>query len=159
LNLRVAKKDNDNGSFYLNLTNLKWKIIKITSEYWDIIKDNEKPIFKRYEKNSSPQIYPSKEYDKDIFNKFLKLFNVESKKEILLLSVYIISLFIPDIPKCILALSGAGGGAKTTTFEIIKNIVDPGSVETLSFPTKIDDLVQNLSHHYVNFFDNVSSIS
>ena len=157
LNLRVAKTDKD--AFYYDLTNSKWEIIKITSEGWNIIKDNEIPIFKRYEKNCNPQVYPSKKYDKDIFSKFLKLFNVESKKEILLLSVYIISLFIPEIPKPILVLSGAGGGAKTTTFEIIKNIVDPGSVETLSFPTKIDDLIQTLSHHYVNFFDNVSSIS
>ena len=157
LDLRVAKKDKD--EFYYDLTNPKWEIIKITSEGWDIINNNEQPIFKRYEKNCSPQVYPSKNYDKDIFNKFLKLFNVESKKEILLLSVYIISLFIPKIPKPILVLSGAGGGAKTTTFEIIKNVVDPGSVETLSFPSKIDDLIQTLSHNYVNFFDNVSSIS
>jgi hypothetical protein len=68
-------------------------------------------------------------------------------------------LFIPDIPKPILVLSGAGGGAKTTTFEIIKNTVDPGNIETLSFPSKTDDLIQTLAHHYVNFFDNVSSIS
>jgi hypothetical protein len=157
LKLRVAKKDKD--VFYYDLTNLKWEIIKITSEGWNVIENNEEPIFKRHEKNCSPQVYPSRKYDKDIFNQFLKLFNVESKKDILLISVYIISLFIPDIPKCILVLSGSGGGAKTTTFEIIKNIVDPSSVETLSFPTKTEDLIQTLSHYYVNFFDNVSSIS
>jgi hypothetical protein len=158
LNLRVAKTDY-NDAIYYDITNLKWEIIKTTSEGWDIINNNEIPIFKRYEINCQPQVYPFKDYDKDVFNKFLKLFNVESKKEILLLSVYIISLFIPDIPKPILVLSGAGGGAKTTTFEIIKNVVDPGSVETLSFPSKTDDLIQTLSHHYVNFFDNVSTIS
>jgi hypothetical protein len=135
LDLRVAKTDKD--EFYYDLTNPKWEIIKITSEDWDIIENNEIPIFKRYEKNCSPQVYPSKDYDKDIFSKFLKLFNVESKKEILILSVYIISLFIPSIPKPILVLSGAGGGAKTTTFEIIKNTVDPGSIETLSFQQKL----------------------
>jgi hypothetical protein len=106
LNLRVAKKDED--VFYYDLTNSKWEFIKITSEGWHIINSNEEPIFKRYEKNCSPQVYPSRKYDKDIFNQFLKLFNVESKKDILLLSVYIISLFIPDIPKPLLVLSGAG---------------------------------------------------
>ena len=159
LNLRVAKIINDSDAIYYDLTNSKWEIIKITSEGWDILNNNEIPIFKRYEKNCSPQVYPSKKCDENTFNRFLKLFNIESKKDILLLSVYIISLFIPDIPKPILVLSGAGGGAKTTTFEIIKNTVDPCNIETLSFPSKIDDLIQTLSHHYVNFFDNVSSIS
>lgn len=157
LNLRVAKINNNNTLYY-DLTNPKWEITKITSEGWDIIKNNDIPIFNRYENNCSPQVYPSKVYDKEIFKKFLKLFNLESKNDILLLSVYIISLFIPDIPKVILVISGSGGGAKTTTFKMIKNIVDPGTADTFSFPKQINDLVQTLAHHYVNFFDNVSSI-
>jgi hypothetical protein len=157
LNLRVAKINND--VIYYDLTNQKWDIIKITSEGWDIVKNNEIPIFKRYENNCSSQIYPSKDFDRECFSKFLKLFNLDSKNDILLLSVYIISLFIPEIPKVILVISGTGGGAKTTTFRIIKNIVDPGIADTLSFPKQFNDLVQTLAHHYVNFFDNVSSIS
>ncbi len=85
--------------------------------------------------------------------------NLQSDNDILLLSVYIISLFIPEIPKVILVLSGSGGGAKTTTFKMIKNIVDPSSAETFSFPSQINDLVQMLDHHYITYFDNVSSIS
>jgi hypothetical protein len=157
LNLRVAKISD---SIYYDLTNPKWEIIKITSEGWDIINNNEKPIFKRYEKNCSSQVYPSKDYNEKIFlNRFLKLFNLKSKNDILLISIYIISLFIPDIPKCILVLSGAGGGAKTTTFELIKKTVDPGAVDTFSFPKQINDLIQTLAHNYVNFFDNVTFIS
>src|SRR6185437_10542233 len=85
LNLRVAKIED--GSFYYDLTNQKWEIIKITTDGWDIIKNNQVPIFKRYDNNCSSQLYPSKEYDKDIFNRFLNLLNLESKKDILLLSV------------------------------------------------------------------------
>ena len=137
LNLRVAKINND--AIYYGLTNPKWEIIKISSDGWDIVKNNEIPIFKRYENNCSPQIYPSREYNREDFSRFLKLFNLDSKNDILLLSVYIISLFIPEIPKVILVISGTGGGAKTTTFRIIKNIVDPGSADTLSFPKQIND--------------------
>src|SRR6478672_3545388 len=159
LKLRVAKTA-DNGSFYYDLTNPKWEVIKITSEGWNIVKDNTIPLFKRYENNYSPQVYPSKENDNIIhWNSFLKLFNLESKNDILLLSVYIISLFIPDISRGILLLNGSWGGAKTKTFEMIKNIVDPGTVDTFSFPEKIEGLVQILSHHHLNLFDNVSSIS
>jgi hypothetical protein len=58
-----------------------------------------------------------------------------------------------------LILSGEGGGAKTTTFNIVKRMVDPGSTDTIAFPKQINDLVQILDHNYVNCFDNVSSIS
>jgi len=166
LNLRVAKlnrnldKENNHFNFYYDLTTPKWEIIKLSAdEGWKIITDNQEPIFKRYENNCCPQVYPSKDYTKDIFERFLKLFNFQSKKDILLFSVYLVSLFIPEIPKVILIIRGTGGGAKTTAFRMTKEIVDPSSVDTFSFPKQINDLVQTLDHHYVSFFDNVSFIS
>jgi hypothetical protein len=39
LDLRVAKTDK-NDAIYYDFSNLKWEIIKITSEGWEIIKDN-----------------------------------------------------------------------------------------------------------------------
>jgi hypothetical protein len=164
LSLRVAMinqdKENNNLAFIYDLTTSKWEFVKVSAdEGWKIIKDNQEPIFKRYENNCCPQIYPSREYPNNIFEKFLKLFNFQSKKDILLFSVYLVSLFIPEIPKVILIIRGTGGGAKTTAFRMIKEIVDPSSVDTFSFPKQINDLVQTLDHHYVNFFDNVSYIS
>ncbi|CAN5707420.1 hypothetical protein BH23THE1_BH23THE1_17410 [soil metagenome] len=157
LNLRVAKID-DNSICY-DLTNSEWEIIKISKDGWEIVQNNKVPIFKRYDASSIPQAHPSKDYDNDIFTEFIKLFNLGSKNDIILFSVLLISLFLPDIPKPILILSGEGGGAKTTTFNIIKKIVDPGSTDTIAFPNQINDLVQILDHNYVNCFDNVSSIS
>ena len=157
LSLRVAKTDDD--VFYYDLTNQEWEIIKIKPSGWEMVKNDEIPIFKRYENNCSPQVYPSKDYKKGIFDKFLKLFNLKSKNDVLLLSVYIISLFIPEIPKVILVVSGDGGGAKTTTLNLIKKIVDPNVADTFSFPKQINDLIQTLDHQYVNFFDNVSFVS
>lgn len=163
LSLRVARAkkvtDSTNHVFYYDLTNSRWEIVKITSQGWEIIKNNEKPLFKRYENNSSPQTYPIKNYDDKIFQRFISLFNVGSKNDRLLLMVYIISLFIPEISKTILISTGNGGGAKTTTFNLIKKIIDPSSVDTFSFPKDNNDLIQTLEHHYVNFFDNVSYIS
>ena len=101
----------------------------------------------------------SKTIKKTTLINFLKLFNLRNSKDLLLLSVYIVSLFIPEIPKVILVISGNGGGAKTTTFKLIKDIVDPSSVDILSFNKNINDLIQILEHHYVNFFDNVSFVS
>lgn len=164
LSLRVAKlnaNDYDNDVFYYDLTTTKWEIVKISPDEgrWEIVKDSNLPIFKRHENNCSPQVYPLKEYGKDVFEQFLKLFNFGSRRDILLFSVYLISLFIPNIPKVILVIKGTGGGAKTTAFKMIKDMVDPSTADTLSFPKQINDLIQTLDHHYVNFFDNVSSVS
>ncbi|WP_415311986.1 bifunctional DNA primase/polymerase [Candidatus Nitrosocosmicus sp. FF01] len=157
LNLRVAS----NGDiFYYDLTNLKWEIIKIAHDGWEIVKDITIPLFKRYEKNSKPQVYPKKDIDNSkYFKEFLNLFNLRSQKDRLLLEIYLISLFIPGIQKAILVMKGNGGGAKTTTFSLIKNIVDPGTIDTLSFSSNKNDLIQALEHSYVNYFDNVSYIS
>lgn len=73
--------------------------------------------------------------------------------------VYIVSLFVPDISKPILLIYGSKGAAKTTTFEMIKNIIDPSVVETLLFSKETNDLIQILSHNCVAYFDNISTIS
>lgn len=58
-----------------------------------------------------------------------------------------------------MVISGNGGGAKTTTFSLIKNVIDPSSIDTLSFNPNKNDLIQALEHNYVSYFDNVSFIS
>ncbi|MDN5845817.1 MAG: bifunctional DNA primase/polymerase [Candidatus Nitrosocosmicus sp.] len=160
LSLRVAGMD-DNNTFYYDLTNHKWEIVKIASDGWQIVSDNSIPLFKRYENNINPQVYPKKDdhNNQKYFKEFLNLFNLRTTKDRLLLESYLISLFIPDIQKAILVISGNGGGAKTTTFSLIKNIIDPSTIDTLSFSHNKNDLIQSLEHNYVNYFDNVSHIS
>ncbi|MGD9672078.1 MAG: hypothetical protein AB7U98_01210 [Candidatus Nitrosocosmicus sp.] len=157
LQLRVAEKNN---IFYYDLTNPRWEIVKIASEGWEIKRNNELPLFKRYERNSRPQVYPIKDIkNHQYFREFLTLFNLKNPRDLLLFAVYLISAFIPEIPKPVLVIRGNGGGAKTTTFTLLKNIIDPGSIDLLSFSPHKNDLIQSLEHHYVNYFDNVSYIS
>ena len=137
--------------------NQKWEIIQVTSEDWNVI-PNSDPIFRRY-KNNSNQVYPNKKYLPTCVERFFDLLNIPDKKERLLLTAYIVSLFIPDIPKPILVIHGGKGAAKTTIFELIKKIADPGIVDTLSFPKEESELIQVLSHSHVSYFDNISNIS
>jgi hypothetical protein len=162
LSLRVASRKEEPDVFYYDLTNSDWDIIKVSSDGWEIIKNNEIPLFKRYETNCSPQVLPSPSSNKDNekgFKQFLRLFNLQSDDDKILLSVYLISLFIPCISKAILVVKGDGGGAKTTAFKMLKRIVDPSSVDNFSFSKQYNDLIQTLEHQYVVFFDNVSTIS
>jgi hypothetical protein len=158
LSLRVAV--DENNAFYYDLTNQNWEIVKVTSKGWQVVKDNSTPLFNRYDNNCKPQVYPIKDYNnKKYFKEFLNLFNPRTDDDRLLLKIYLVSLFIPEIQKAIIVISGNGGGAKTTTFSLIKNIVDPGATDTLSFSPNKNDLIQTLEHDYVGYFDNVSYIS
>lgn len=141
-----------------DLTNKDWEFIKITSNGWDIFKDEI--IFRRYN-NQQQQVYPDRNYAPDIFDRFMNLVNIKAddKDSILLLKCYIISLFIPDIQKVVLILYGSQGAAKSTLQELIKMLVDPSIVKTLTFPRDLNELIQQLSHNHIIFYDNVSSLS
>ena len=165
LELRLAKASTDEFTFYYDLTNSNWSAVKITPAGWTI--ENSPPIlFKRYS-NQLPQVnpfLPSPSYltidDKDdtILDKFIDLLNVKDNDNKLLLKCYIISLFIPSIAKPILMLHGEQGSAKTTLQELIKMLIDPSIVKTLTFPRDINELVQQLSHNYIAYYDNISII-
>jgi len=69
-------------------------------------------MFRRY-KGQQPQVYPSRKYPPDVFDRFIELANVKAESNRLLLRCYIISLFCAEIPKPISMVHGERGAAKT----------------------------------------------
>ena len=69
LNLRVAESE-DGSKWYYDLTNKNWEFIEITSSGWKIV--NNLILFHRYN-NQLLQVYPSKDYPADIFDRFIAL--------------------------------------------------------------------------------------
>jgi len=162
LHLRVcgtgssSTTNSDSYKLLYDLTNPEWDIVEITADNgWHVTK--APAIFRRYS-NQQAQVYPSKEYPSDIFDRFMELMNIKDEENRLLLKCYIIALLVPEIPKPILMLHGEQGSAKSTLQELIKMLVDPSIMHTLSFPTDINELIQKLAHNYVAYFDNVSEI-
>ena len=172
LHLRVAWGNPDTtDTIYYDLTDEKNRCIKITKDGWKIVENQTDVLFRRYD-NLIPQVEPIKaittsfdsmdSMDSKMFDEFISLFNIKNKenaKDIkLLLNCYIISLFIPDIPKPILLLHGEQGGAKSTFQELIKMLIDPSITKTLTFPRDSNEFIQQLSHNYIAYYDNVSVI-
>jgi hypothetical protein len=160
LSLRTAYIENKSSNevqWYYDLSNKNWEFVKITSKGWYITKNQI--IFRRYN-NQQPQVYPTKDYDPRIFDRFMNLLNVraDDKDTKLLVKIYIISLFIPKIQKVVLMPHGTQGSAKSSLEELIKMLVDPSIIKTLVFPRDINELIQQLSHNYVVYYDNVSKI-
>ncbi len=160
--LRVASNDGNDISSYLqhnqilyDLTNKDWEIVKITPDGWSIER-TEFAVFRRY--NARPQVYPSKTYDDDVFDEFIKLLNVTNSDDKLLLKCYMISVLIPGIEKVILGLYGSRGAGKSSMQEFIKIVIDPCTILTFKIPKDVFELIQQLDHNYIAFYNNVSKL-
>jgi hypothetical protein len=156
LHTRIAERD---GAFYYDL--LDKKIIKTTTCGWSVdsvdnVDDSGaswKPLFRRYA-HQMPQVEPIKDGDPwEVFN----YLNISPENRLLVL-VYIISCFIPDIPHPIFHPFGSQGAGKTTLCNIIKWLCDPSSIGAIISPRDAAQLVQVLSHHHICLFDNLSDL-
>jgi hypothetical protein len=153
LSLRVAWHG---GDIYYDMTNEKWQCIKISKGHWQPLQSNEIPVpmFMRY--NQTTQVHPNQNYEKDIMDKFLQMLtNVKDDKNKLLLKVYIVSLFVPDIPHVMLILHGQMGSAKSTLQTLIKLLVDPAKPKLLTIYNDVKEFIQQLAHTHVAYYDNL----
>jgi hypothetical protein len=163
LHLRTAWSNNNEirDSIYYAMSDNKNRCVKITSDGWTILERQTDILFKRYN-HQIPQIEPvsvdNLDDKEDVLEQFITLLNIKNYNDRLLLKCYIVSLFIPDIPHVILILLGEQGGAKSTLQELIKMLVDPSITKTFTFPKDTNEFIQQLSHNYLVYYDNVSAI-
>jgi hypothetical protein len=151
--------DLDANVIFIDLCNPKWEIIKITRHGWSVERNYPQVIFKRYS-SMNEQILPKKDYPPDILDRFMHLTNVHNDEDNeLLAKVYMITLFLlANLPKPIMLPHGTYGSGKSTFQEFVKRVVDPDAALTSAFPSTLPELVMQLEHSYLTFFDNVSEI-
>lgn len=150
LSLRVALYD---GNIHYDLTNEKWQCIKITRDSWQVLNETTSPLFTRH--NQIAQVQPDRNYEPEIFDKFIRLLNLKKEDDRILLKVYIISLFIPGIQHVILQIHGEQGGAKSMLETLIKELVDPSKAKLLSVHKDRMEFIQQLAHNYLAYYDNL----
>lgn len=153
LDIRVSYH---NGKIYYDLCNEKWQVIEIDKNGWKVI-DIAPRIFKRI-KHQKPQVIPEAQKLGGDINKIFDFINIR-KDDRLLFLIYLVSCFVPNIPHPMGVFYGEKGAAKTTTFRILKKLIDPSVLETMTFPKNNEELVQVLSHHWYCNFDNLSNIN
>jgi hypothetical protein len=150
LSLRIAWY---NGVILYDLSNDRWQCVRISKDGWEVVDYIPSPTFVRY--NQIPQAYPERNYEHNIFDKFLQLTNLKDNQDRILLKVYIISLFIPDIPHAMLILHGEKGSAKSTLQTMIKLLVDPAKPTLFTIHNDRVEFIQQLAHNHVAYYDNV----
>lgn len=150
LNCRVAWHDD---ALWYDLADDKWQAVRIDKEGWQLI-DKPPIIFQRYP-HMLPQVEPTPGGDVKQVLPFLNLSNDNDK---VLLMVWLVSAFIPGFPHPGLMPYGSWGSGKTMLFRLLKSIIDPSAIETMSFATDRVEFAQQLEHHWAAFYDNVHSI-
>ena len=156
LHLRVAWGNPENKeSIYYDMTDEKRRCIKITKgNGWKVVDNQLEVLYKRYG-HESPQVEPLHDYDVKVFHKFINSLNIKNEKHKLLVKIWIVSLLIPDIPIPMLLPFGAEGSAKSTLQKKIKLLIDPSKLKLLSIYNDKTQFIQQLSHNFLCFYDNV----
>jgi hypothetical protein len=152
LNLRVAAYLD---SIYYDMTDEEWRSVKVNTRGWDIETDTP-IIFTRHK--AIAQVEPDRNYGNVTLDDFLKLTNVQDGSHQLLIKVYIVSLFVPNIAHVILNLYGDKGSAKSMLYTLIKMLVDPSKPTLLTLQKDRNEFIQQLSHNYLAYYDNTKHI-
>ena len=140
------------GAIYYDLGDQRWRAIRVHEDGWEIVE--EPPIlFRRYAHQHS-QVEPVAGGDTRAVLSFL---NIHPDDQLLLL-VWLVAAFVPDIPHPVPDFHGEKGSGKSVGQRVLRRMIDPSCVESLAFPSNVRELVQQLSHHYAPVYDNVDNL-
>ncbi len=153
LKLRVARGEKailyDTGGFGR-------RIVKITKNGWGFV-EQTKPIFIRYP-NMQAIVEPVMEAEPKDCLKLLKHIKITTKDQLPFICSVITGL-IPDIAHVMLIVYGTQGAGKTTACDMMRETLNPSSLNHLSISRDNSRLILNLLHNYVALFDNVDYLT
>jgi len=129
------------------------RVVKIDPDGWSIV-DKPPIIFKRFP-HQEKQVTPL--YDGNVKG-ICDFVNLKNKNDQLLLQVFMVAAFVPSFPHPLMVLHGPQGGGKTTPMRLLKSLIDPSVLKTLSMPDSEREFAQLASHHHFFFFDNISTL-
>lgn len=131
--------------------------ISIKPEKWLI---QDVPIAFLHHRHQKPQCLPQRHGDCSIEPLRNLLSEFRDDREWLVIMAYIISLYVPDIPKPLLVLSGDNGSGKTLTARRIVELVECSSLESgLPLIKNDQELMRLANKNAILMLDNLSNIS
>lgn len=127
--------------------------LEIKPGSWRLVK-SPPVLFRRYS-HMKEQIIPA---SRGSAQELLDFMNVKGKNNRLLLLILLISYFIPDIPRPLLALHGEPGSTKTSLMVVLREIIDPDEKPISAPPRNMREFAIYANHNYCVFLDNLSHL-
>ena len=137
----------------IDLCNKQESAVTIDSHGWRVERP-EAPTFRRY----SHMLPMEVAHDGAGLRDFVRFWRLKDPADDVLMAGYIGHMYISDIPKAIHVAIGPKGSTKTSSQRFIRQLADPSSIEDMTIGEKGNEFVQQLAHHYVPLFDNVSKL-
>jgi hypothetical protein len=144
-----------NDGIWIDMADARWRAIHVTAHGWTIV-DNPPIVFRRHH-HMQPLCIPIRNGDPWRLLAFLNIGTRDADTRLMLM-VLVGSYWIPEIAHLILVLYGIQGSAKSTTMRLIRSLVDPSSVGLLALPRGERERVQQLAHHWLAFYDNLTRL-
>lgn len=117
--------------------------------------ERRSPVLFRRTKLTSP--IPDPVRDGDGLGRLRSLLNAE-EREFRLIVGWLVAALIPDIPHPIMALRGEQGSAKSSTAQMLANLIDPSPAPLRSVPRDIKQWAITASASWAVALDNVSTV-
>lgn len=149
LNTRFARHE---GALWIDLADSSWRAIRVTPGRWEIV-DTPPLLFRRYP-HMRPLPVPVPGGD---LARLFEPFNLGTAEKVLL-TAWVVSAPIGDIPRPILLPHGPQGAGKSTLLKMIASILDPSGIDDLDLGGEPRELAQLLDQHALPFFDNVVKV-
>lgn len=131
--------------------------VSITPEDWSV---QDVPIAFLRHRHQKPQCLPERHRDCSIEVLRPLLSEFKDNREWLVVMAYIVSLYVPDIPKPLLNISGDNGSGKTLTARRIVELVECSSLENgLPVIKNGQELMRLANKNAVLLLDNLSNVS
>ena len=131
--------------------------VSITPEKWSLV---NVPISFLRHRHQKPQCLPEQHEDCSIEPLRNLLSEFKDDREWLVIMAYIVSLYVPDIPKPLLNISGDNGSGKTLTARCIVDLVECSSLESgLPVIKNGQELMRLANKNTVLLLDNLSNVS
>ena len=147
--LRTAE---DNGKFYVDLTDDAWRVVEVTAHGWRILDDS--PVM--FTRRGAPAPLPVPKAGGTI-QKLWNFLNVKESDRPLIAG-WLLTALSPRGPYPVLVLHGEEGTAKSTTARMLRSLCDP-SLVPLRAPTKDErDFLVGAVGNWCVVIDNLSGL-
>ncbi len=147
--LRRAEKD---GKVYLDLCDERWRAIEISADGWHIIETP--PVF--FTRAPGMMALCEPEHGGNI-DELRALLTIATESDFQLIVAWLWGALRASGPYPILALTGEGGTAKTSTARLLRSLVDP-HLASVRRPQSERDLFVGAAKTSVLVYDNLSGI-
>jgi phage/plasmid primase-like uncharacterized protein len=145
-----------NYKVFIDLADPEDNIIEITESGWKLISNEDCPVVFTRNSNTAPLPVPIEAKASDIYELFNYINILPEDRQLVV--AWIIESLLPHSEFPILAINGSQSSGKSTCQKYLKQLIDPGVVNSFGTPTSSQDLEVMAINNYLVSIDNIAGV-